>query len=140
MMIKETVTSMRGWLGLSGIVGVVFGLLSLIQSPQDIVLIVIASIILSLGIGFIYSSYKFPDFIHTSTKLVQYLLYIVLGIGVLDLLFSALQGYSGISLFEPIIRLMIAWYLLLNVKRLEEEHGLREFEDRRCKYKINLSL
>ncbi len=139
-MMKESVTSIRGLFGFSGIGGVVFGLLSLIQSQQDIVSIIIASIILSLGIGFIYSSYKFPEFIHTSTKLVQYLLYVVLGIGVLDLLSAVLQGYSGISLFEPIIRLVIAWYLLLNVKRLEEEHGLHEFEDRRFKYKIKLSL
>ena len=124
MMIKETVVSIRGWFYFWGVVGVVSGLWGLIQSPQDIVSVVFPSIYLSLGIGFLFSGYEFPEFFHTSTKSVQYLLYAVIWMSVLQLLFVVLQGDFGISLFEPILTLMIGWYLLLNVKRLGEEYGL----------------
>ncbi len=128
MRMKETVTSIRGWLGLWGVGGIFLGMWWIVLTPQDIFTTIFSSFYLCIGIGFLYSSIKFSEFVHTSTKLVQQLLYAVLGMSIVSLSLELFLGNYGMGFFSPIIGVMIVWYLLLNVRRSEEEHGLHEFE------------
>ena len=92
---------------------------------QDPALIIPASITLLLSIGFLYSSIKFPKLLKTSTKFVKILLYVSGGVSALNAVLALLFGMYGVDLIMPIVIVMIVWYLLLNVRRLEEEHGIK---------------
>ena len=71
MIMEETVFSVRAYFGAGGVLGLLSGVFGIIESLQDVSMIIPASISLFLGIGFLYSSFYFPELLKTSTKLVR---------------------------------------------------------------------
>jgi len=128
MLMKESVASMRAYFAFVGIVGLVNGVLNIMAPAQDLVVTILTSGSLALGIGYLYSSIKFPEYLETSTIVVRTLLYISGGWCALNILVAIAMGLYGVALVVPIVAIIIVWYLFLNVRRLEEEHGL-EWED-----------
>ena len=119
---KETVFSIRAYFGIVGLLGVIRGIFLFIASSQDWTAMIDGSITLFIGAGFLYSSIKLPELLKTSTKVVQVLLYITMGINALAAVFTYLSGMHIGEAIIPVIMIMIPWYLLINVKRLEEEY------------------
>jgi hypothetical protein len=129
MAMKESIFSVRAYFGLIGLFGMVKGISGFalfLVDPVSVGLAVIidASVILLLGGAYLYSSVKFPEFVKSSTKFVQSLLVITGVLAGINGLLSIMQGVYGAGLIVSIVGIMVAWYLYLNVRRLEEEHGL----------------
>lgn len=122
MVMQETVSSIRIYFGLIGLFGLIRGVFGIFVSLQDPAIIIPASISLLFGGGYLYSSIKFPMLLQTSTKFVLTLLYLTMGLSAVSIVFTLVLGMSGADLIIPSLYIMVAWYLLLNVKRLEEEH------------------
>jgi len=124
MAMQETVFSIRVYFGLLGTFSLIRGVFGIIGSLQDVAFLIPALIGLFFGIGFLYSTIKLPELLRTSTKFVQHLLYVVAGIGALSAILAVVSGTYGADLISPVLLVMLAWYLLLNVRRLEEKHGI----------------
>ena len=122
MGMQETVSSIRIYFGLVGFFGLIRSVFGIIVFLQDWAMMISVSIGLFLSMGFLYSSIKLPELLKTSTRFVRTLLYITAGFSVLNAVFALVLGMYGADLIIPVVMIMIAWYLLLNVKRLEEEH------------------
>jgi len=124
MAMKETVFSIRAYFSVIGALGLIRGVSGILVSLEDQAIILPATISLLLGCGFLYSSVRFPKLLKTSTRFVEILLYVTGGISALNAVFVLASGMYGADLIVPFLMVMVAWYLLMNVKRLKEEHGV----------------
>lgn len=127
MAMQESVFSLRAYFGLVGILGLIRGLSGIylvFQDHADLAIATDASISLFLGLGFLYSSIQLPNLLTTSTRFVRTLLFVTLGINAIAAVNALVLGLYGTDLIVPVVLMMVIWYLFLNVKRLEEEHGL----------------
>jgi hypothetical protein len=119
---KESVFSIRAYFGLIGAFGLIRGVSGIIVAMEEPAVIIPAAISLFFGLGFLYSAIRFPMLLKTSTRIVKILLYAMGGINAINGVLLLLSGIYGSELIVSIVMIVIAWYLLLNVKRLKTEN------------------
>ena len=131
MAMKETVSSIKAYFGLMGVFGTIGGISGIFFSTLELDAMEITGAVfhLFLGLGFMYSSYKFQELVKTSTRFVQNLLVITGIFSLIHVIFSVILQVYDYRLIPPLLGVIIVWYLYLNVKRLGEEHGLEDFEN-----------
>ena len=130
MAMKETVFSIRAYFDVIGVFSIFFGLsaiiIGFIESPLDMAVFIYGGFALGIGTSYLYAGIRLPTLLQTSTKFVRTLLYFTGFIYLISAVIALMLGFYGKDLIMPSVGVLINWYLLLNVKRLEEEHRIEK--------------
>lgn len=121
MAMRETVGSLRAYFVLVGGLNTLGGILLMRQTEGAPVSQVFGVILLVLGIGFLVAAVRLPVFLATTTTFIKGLVYSVI---ILQLLFIGMMVLADAKPGEyilPFIRILICWYILVNVNRLAGE-------------------
>ena len=120
MVMKETVQSLRAYVGVSAGLGAIGPLEGLFASDNNVIGIVFSLVGLGFCISWIYLSYALPNLLVKSPRTVRTIILAATGWAVLVSLLSLLAGDRG-GIFVLVIAILLGWYLLKNVKRLSTE-------------------
>lgn len=119
---KETVQSLRAYLGLIGILGILNNLgklyLYLSLETADLAGILLNLIGLGLSGTFLYLSFYLKKLLIKSPEFVSKIIWVTAGFQIISFIFN-IWGDNGIpGVFQPIFGLIICGYLLTNINRL----------------------
>lgn len=119
---KETVQSLRAYLGLIGLLGILSNLgklyLYLSLETADLVGILLTLIGVGLSGTFLYLSFHLKRLLINSPEFVSKIIWVTAGFQIISFIFN-IWGDNGIpGVFQPIFGLIICGYLLTNINRL----------------------
>ncbi len=122
MAMRETVGSLRAYFVLVGALNTLGGILMLRDTEGGAASQVFGAILLLLGIGFLVAAARLPYFLATSTTFVKALVYSVIFLQLLFIGLMALANTASAEYLLPVLRILVCWYILVNVNRLAEEN------------------
>ena len=127
-MMKETVLSMQVWFALVAVYTLlrsVFGMYVLLNTSHNWIEMTLLTLMFCLGAAFFYCCIKLPEQVQSSTKFTQTLIITVVVIQVIAFsLWVLVLNYSIWDVILPVVYVIINWCLLMNVRRLEQEHAI----------------
>jgi hypothetical protein len=124
MAMKESVGSLRAYFIVVALLAGFQNAALLVRSQGNIIIVIIA--LLGFAIGYLYIGIALRELLVKSSKIITGVILVSMGFLVVVFLLSLLGGVQAAMVAQLIIGLLIAWYLLKNVKRLSsEEQGKR---------------
>ena len=123
MAMKESVGSLRAYFIIVALVSGFRNATLLVQSRENIVIVIIALLGLGFAIAYLYIGIALRKLLVKSSNIITGVILASIGFLVVVFLLSLLGGVQAAMVAQLIIGLLITWYLLKNVKRLSSEEG-----------------
>ena len=118
---EENVRSLRTYFIIVALFAGLQNTALLVQSQRNIIIVIIGLLGLGLAIAYLYIGIAFRKLLVRSPKIITRVILVSMGFLAVDFLISQLGGLQAAMVAQLITGLLIAWYLLINVKRLSSE-------------------